>query len=274
MGDHLTVFHKGRPCRIDTQWYRCGSQGRPVLVFLHEGLGCIASWKDIPEQISRATNCHAFSYSRLGYGGSDPVSLPRKINHMHVEALSVLPQVLDAAGIKEHIIIGHSDGGSIGIIHAGSQKTDLRKKRKGVASSGPEHLKGLITLAAHLFCEPVTLEGIREAKQRYLSGHLRDKLARIHGPNTDNAFWGWNDIWLSPKFSQWNIERYLGPIRVPLFAIQGTQDPYGTMAQLDAIQAGNKAAKIFAVQGCGHFPHLEQRDRVTQRIISFIKQLL
>ncbi|MCG8617261.1 MAG: alpha/beta hydrolase [Desulfobacterales bacterium] len=267
MGNDLIISHKGRPCRIDTQWYRHGSDKRPVLVFLHEGLGCIASWKDIPKQISKATNCHAFSYSRLGYGGSAPITLPRKINYMHVEALSLLPQILDAAGIREHIIIGHSDGGSIGIIHAGSRKA-------GSGKTGSTDIKGLVTLAAHLFCEPVTVEGIREAKQRYLEGSLRDKLTRIHGPNTDTAFRGWNDTWLAPRFSQWNIQRYLRPIRVPVLAIQGVQDPYGTMAQLDAIKADVKTAELFPVDRCGHFPHLEQREVVTGKILSFIKRLL
>ncbi len=262
MTDFLTIKHrpKGTPLRVEIQWHCHGNPDNPVLIFLHEGLGCVASWKDLPEQISRATDCNAFTYSRLGYGGSDPVPLPRKLNFMHIEALDLLPQILKAARITKYIIIGHSDGGSIGIIHAGSTKS--------------HGLKGLVTLAAHLFCEPVTLKSIRAARDRYMNNDLKLKLERVHGPNTDTAFWGWNDTWLSPGFVHWNIERYLKTIQVPVTAIQGAQDPYGTTAQLDAMKAKIPHCATRLIEDCGHTPHLEQNDETLISIVEFIRSLL
>ena len=172
----------------------CGDPDKPTLVFLHEGLGCLSLWKEVPAQVSRMTGCNAFVFSRLGYGGSDPCPLPRKINFMHREALDFLPAVLKAADIRDHFLIGHSDGGSIGIIYAGSPRAG--------------HLKGLITEAAHVFCEPVTLDAIKQAKHHYLHHDLKKRLERYHGPNTENAFWGWNNAWLHPKFIHWNIQKY------------------------------------------------------------------
>ncbi len=141
----------GKPVPIETQWHCHGKSDNPVLVFLHEGLGCVELWKDFPEQLSRRTDCNAFVYSRMGYGRSAPAPLPRKLNFMHTEALTLLPRILDAANIRRYILIGHSDGGSIGLIHAGSPHA------RGLA--------GLITMAAHLFCEPMTMDGIQSAKK-------------------------------------------------------------------------------------------------------------
>ncbi|MCG8637258.1 MAG: alpha/beta hydrolase [Desulfobacterales bacterium] len=260
MSGFISIEHRGEARQIEIRRQNYGKPENPVLVFLHEGLGCIASWKELPGKISRATGCNALTYSRLGYGGSDPVTLPRKPNFMHVEALDILPRVLAAAGIKEYILLGHSDGGSIGVIHAGSPKS------KG--------LRGLVTLAAHLFCEPVTLAGIRNAKDLYLNKNLKSRLMRIHGENTDTAFWGWNDTWLSPGFAHWNIERYLKPIRVPVLAIQGDDDPYGTRAQLDAVKTGITSCTTHLIENCGHIPHMEQQESVLNLMIPFIRSCL
>ena len=213
-------------CKLECRWTgKDRARSSLVLVFLHEGLGCIELWKGFPEKLCRATGLPGFMFSRAGYGGSDPCPLPQKINFLHSQAQRVLPEVLAAAGIRDHLIIGHSDGGSIGIIYAGSSKS--------------RHLKGLITEAAHVFCEPVTTYGLKKAKAAYLEKGLKKKLKRYHGKNTDRAFYGWNQAWLNPKFAQWwNIEKYLKKASVPVLAIQGRQDAYATLAQLNAMKAG------------------------------------
>lgn len=260
MTEILAVEHKGKRLNIEIQRHCFGRPENPVLVFLHEGLGAVSSWKDIPKKLSMSTACNAFVYSRLGYGGSDPVALPRKINYLHVEALALLPVILKAAQVHRYIIIGHSDGGSIGIIHAGSGKA------KG--------LEALVTLAAHLFCEPVTLAGLRVARERYTTQDLKQKLMRIHGKNTETAFWGWNDTWLSPGFAHWDIQRYLAPIRVPVMALQGAQDPYGTEAQIDVMETGIPDCTSQLIDNCGHIPHLEQEQEVLQSITGFLRGIL
>ncbi len=155
---HIQAHDHDKQVPIEIQWYCHGKKDNPVLVFLHEGLGCIKLWRDFPEHLSRLTQCNAFVYSRMGYGRSATVPLPRKLNFMHSEALTLLPRILKAANIRHYILVGHSDGGSIGLIHGGS--------------SHAKGLTGIITLAAHLFCEPVTRDSIEGAKQHYLTGDL------------------------------------------------------------------------------------------------------
>ena len=255
MTDYLSVQGK----RLEVRWVGEDYGDRPVLVFLHEGLGSMGLWKEFPSALCRAARCRGFVFSRAGYGDSDPCRLPRKINFMHTEALSVLPELLRAARIKRHILMGHSDGGSIGVIYAGSPH-----------ATG---LCGLVTEAAHLFCEPVTLKAIEAAKKAYLTGGLKAKLARYHGKNTDTAFWGWNSAWLNPKFAGWNIEKYLKKIRVPVLALQGRQDPYGTLEQLYAMDRGASDCRIDILEDCGHCPHREQGRTVLKRITEFIRSL-
>ena len=251
MIDFLSVQNQ----RIEVEWHR-GLSGKPTLVFLHEGLGCVSLWKDFPSILSQMTQCNAFVFSRLGHGRSDPCRLPRKINFMHGEALHFLPAVLAAAGILDHIIIGHSDGGSIGIIYAGS----LRANR----------LKGLITEAAHVFCEPLTQEAIRTAKHHYLQHDLKKRLERYHGPNTENTFWGWNTVWLHPRFIHWNIQKYLKQIKVPALALQGLQDQYGSPTQLTAMTSGIKHYEAHLIDHCRHTPHQDQREKVLASMARFI----
>ncbi len=256
--DHHNPDHNkhGKPVAIETQWHCHGKSDNPVLVFLHEGLGCVRLWKDFPERLSRLTQCNAFVYSRMGYGRSAPAPLPRKLNFMHTEALTLLPRVLDAAHIRQYILIGHSDGGSIGLIHGGSLQA------RGLA--------GIITLAAHLFCEPITLDSIQAAKKQYLFKDLKEKLAVYHGKNTDTAFWGWNDVWLSPKFIHWNIEKYLKHIKVPVLALQGREDPYGSIAQLRAMKSGTKDCRPHLIDHCKHAPHHEQKTKTMELMAQFI----
>ena len=235
--------------KIEISWH--GHGRAPVIVLLHQGLGCCALWKDFPDALARATGHRVFAYSRLGYGNSDPCPLPRKINFMHTEARYILPRVLKAVGIQEYILWGHSDGASIGIIHGGH---------------GPPGLKGLILEAAHVFCEPVTLEGITRAKIAYEQGNLRKKLYTYHGKNTETAFRGWCDTWLSPPFIHWNIEKYLPRIQVKTLALQGKEDPYGSVAQLKTIEKRIPHCRAHHLPHCGHAPHREMPDRVIKGI--------
>jgi pimeloyl-ACP methyl ester carboxylesterase len=235
-----------------------GGSAGPALVFLHEGLGCVKMWKSFPERLAEMTGCDAFVYSRSGYGASDPEPLPWKLNFMHTQALTVLPDILAATGIETFMLIGHSDGGSIALIHAGGRH----------ASPG---LKAVITEAAHVFCEPVTVASIRAARDAYVTGRLREKLAGYHGNNTDNAFWGWNRAWLHPKFVHWNIQKFLPRIQVPVLALQGEEDPYGTPAQLTAIQKNAVHAETRLIPDCGHAPHIQQPERVLAYMAAFIR---
>lgn len=252
----LTVFGK----RLEARWHGPGPEEAPTLVFLHEGLGCVEMWRDVPARLAATTGCGALVYSRLGYGRSEAFALPRSIGCMHEEGLVVLPEVLRVAGIQRAIIVGHSDGGSIGIVYAG-----------GVQDP---NLLGLVTLAAHVFCEDLSVASIRAAKKAYDAGDLRVKLKHYHGDNVDCAFRGWNDLWLDPAFRQWNIEEYLPGIGVPYLAIQGEEDQYGTKAQIEAIGAQTgSGARTLLIPNCRHSPHLEQGEVVLQAIHSFVAAL-
>jgi pimeloyl-ACP methyl ester carboxylesterase len=176
---------------------------------------------------------------------------------MHDEGLRILPELLDRTMVKECVIIGHSDGGSIGIIYAGGTPA--------------LPLKGLITEAAHVFGEEISLRSIREARERYVTGNLRKKLEKYHGRNTDSAFWGWNNTWLHPDFKHWNLEEYLPNIQVPMLAIQGDNDPYGSPAQLETIvrQSGGNTESLI-VSECGHAPHFDRSETTFQAMKDFI----
>ena len=246
--------------RLEAQWHGPPPDKALTLVFLHEGLGCVDMWHEFPRDLAAATGCGALVFSRLGYGGSDACALPRPLRFMHHEGLQVLPELLETAGVHECIVIGHSDGGSIGIIYAGGTPA--------------LPLKGLITLAAHVFCEDLSVQSIQAARERYLKGDLRDKLEKYHGSNVDCAFWGWNDAWLHPDFMQWNLEEYLPGIGVPLLAIQGADDAYGTPAQVQSIvrQAGGKS-RSFMIPDCGHAPHIEQPETTFRAMVDFVIDL-
>ena len=235
----------------------CRREEAPTLVFLHEGLGCVAMWRDFPEEVAAATGCGALVYSRSGYGNSELCELPRSIRYMHHEGLEVLPELLEVAGVRECILIGHSDGGSIAIIYAGG--TDALP------------LRGVITEAAHVFCEEISVRSIQETQEPYLHGNLREKLAKYHGSNVDGAFWGWYDAWVQPEFLHWNLEEYLPHIKVPMLVMQGEDDQYGTLAQVEAVarQAG-AGAEVLMLPDCGHTPHKEQKEATLEGMVSFI----
>lgn len=246
--------------RLEARWVRPVRMraDAPTLVLLHEGLGCVAMWKDWPEQLVQATGCTALLYSRAGYGGSDPVSLPRPIRYMQDEGHHVLPRVLDAAGIDRAVLVGHSDGGSIALVTAGGEH-DPR-------------LCGLVLMAAHVFNEPICVAAIEAAKHAYRHGELRDKLCKYHGDNVDIAFWGWNQAWLDPKFLHWNLESYLPAVNVPALVLQGRGDEYGTAAQVEAIagQIGGPV-EVCWLDDCGHSPHRDQPQLTTEAIVKFVE---
>ncbi len=255
--DHLLL--NGKQLEID--WHGASPEDAPTLVFLHEGLGCLGMWGDFPSKLAAATGCGALVYSRLGYGKSDSSILPRPIRYMHNEGLEVLPKLLEVAGIRDCILIGHSDGGSIAIIYAGGTEAIP--------------LRGLITEAAHVFCEDICLSAVRHAREMYLNGKLRRKLGKHHGTNTDNAFWGWNDVWLHPDFRNWNIEEYLSGVKVPMLVIQGENDNQGTPSQVEAISRQVPTlVEAMMVPDCGHAPHKEQEAVVFKAMMDYIARLL
>ncbi|MEM7222506.1 MAG: alpha/beta hydrolase [Pseudomonadota bacterium] len=229
----------------------------PTLVLLHEGLGCVAMWRDFPDRLADRTGYGVFAYSRQGYGGSSPCAVPRSLNYMHDEAERVLPVILDTIGFREGALIGHSDGASIAAIYGGSAR-DVR-------------LRGLVLIAPHFFTEAPGLASIAEAKRTYESGDLRQRLAKHHGDNVDCAFWGWNRAWLDPGFRQWDLTGYLPGITVPLQLIQGEDDEYGTLAQIEtAADRCGGPVRTSLLPKCGHSPHREQPEETLDIIGAFL----
>jgi len=228
---------------------------RRTIVFLHEGLGCAAMWRDFPRRLGDATGCGTLVYSRRGYGGSEPVSLPRPLDYMEEEGERELPALLEALGIRAPILFGHSDGASIALCAAGS----------GLAVSG------LILEAPHVFCEELSVRSIAHAREAYERGGLREKLIRWHRGNVDCAFRGWSDAWLDPRFRSWTIERYLPAVRAPSLVLQGRDDQYGTAAQLEAIARGASGkVQLELLEQCGHAPHKEQPERTLALASAFV----
>lgn len=252
-----TVLAAGR--RIEFSWHGPGPGDAPTLVFLHDGIGCAATWRDFPAALARETGCGALVYSRAGYGGSDPVPLPRPLTYMHEEGFAGLPEVLDATGVRTALLVGHSDGGSIALIHASRPE------------AGPR-VRALLLEAPHVFCEEVTVRSIEQSREEYLHGDLREKLAKYHGENVDCAFWGWNRAWLDPGFLAWNIEEFLPAVTVPALVIQGQDDPYGTLLQVDAIERQCRGpVERLVLERCGHSPHRDQRERTLSAMADFVR---
>jgi len=242
--------------RLEYAWHGGAHGDAPPIVMLHEGLGSLTLWRDFPQRLSEATGRRTLAYSRFGYGASDPLDGPRSVDFMHVEALGTLPQLLDALAIERPVLFGHSDGSSIALIHA--------------ARAG-RPVSAVIAMAPHVFVEPSGLRSIAEARRAYLDDDLRAKLARRHA-DVDGAFWGWNDIWLHPDFTSWNIEALLPDIACPLLAIQGVDDEYGTMEQLDRIGRRVRDFRRLELACCGHSPHRDQPEAVLAAVAAFLKQ--
>jgi pimeloyl-ACP methyl ester carboxylesterase len=241
--------------RLEAVAYGPPPEKAPTIVMLHEGLGCVALWRDFPAELAAATGWGVFAYSRAGYGQSDPVDLPRPLDYMTREARSGLPTVLKAVGLQRGILLGHSDGASIAAIYAGERFDD--------------RVKGLVLMAPHLFTEEPGLASIAEARRAYQAGDLRAKLAKYHA-HVDSAFCGWNGAWLDPGFKAWNIEHFVGRWRVPALLIQGAEDQYGTLAQVRAIEARSRAPVTSVVlDACRHSPQIDQPQATLDAIVGF-----
>ena len=233
-----------------------GDAARPALVFLHEGLGSAGLWRDFPDKVAGRLGARALIYSRFGYGQSDALLARRTSRFMHEEALEFLPPLLDQLGIERPLLIGHSDGASIALIHAGASG-------RAVA--------GLALMAPHVFIEPICVESIARIRETYRATDLRARLARHHA-HVDDAFLGWADTWLAPEFLAWSIEDVVARVKVPMLLIQGLDDEYGTLAQLDRIEARAQGpASRLVLSRCGHAPQRDQEAAVLKAIVAFAK---
>ncbi len=220
---------------------------------LHEGLGSVAMWKDVPRGLAARTGRDVVAYSRRGYGRSEPIDGPRAMTYMHREGEVVLPALLAALEIPRAILFGHSDGASIALICAGTH---------------PQLAAALILQAPHVFVEDLSVESIAAARAAWQASDLRVKLARYHD-DVEGAFRGWNDAWLDPRFRDWNIEAYADGVRCPVLVVQGDADEYGSIAQVDRIAARIARSEIFLVPAAGHSPHRDAAAAVLERIAAF-----
>ena len=244
---------------LEYEWLDAARAGGPTLVFLHEGLGSVRQWRDFPLQVVKATGCRALLYSRYGYGQSDVLQEPRRtVQFMHDEALFALPELIKKLDLQEPILVGHSDGASIALIHAGAGHA----------------VRGVVAMAPHVFIEPVCLTSIQKAKETFEGSDLPAKLGRYHR-DARKTFYGWADVWLDPQFKGWDIrDDYLPKVRCPVLAIQGHDDEYGTMAQLDEI--GRRVAgscELLKLQRCGHSPFRDQAEKTLAALTEFIRSL-
>lgn len=227
----------------------------PTFVLLHEGLGCVALWRDFPQKLAKATGCGVFAWSRAGYGGSDTCTLPRPLDYMSREAADMVPLVLDEINAERCVLIGHSDGASIAALYVGGDDDPC--------------LRGLVLIAPHFFAEPMGLAAIAEARMAYQTGDLKARLAKYHR-HVDAAFTGWNDAWLDPAFATWNIEACIDKFTVPVLAIQGVEDQYGTRAQLDRLAARCPTpVKVALLAQSRHAPFFDQADTTLHLLRDF-----
>jgi pimeloyl-ACP methyl ester carboxylesterase len=218
------------------------STKKPPIVLLHEGLGCVAMWRDFPQTLATVTGARVVAYSRYGYGQSTPlpagVRNVRNERFMHVEAIKTAPQVFEKLGIEKPFLVGHSDGGSIALIYAATY---------------PRAVCGVVAMAPHCFVEDISVASILQAQKTFETTDLPQRLSKYHR-DASATFYGWNDVWLSAEFRQWNITDLLGRITCPMLAIQGENDEYGTMAQIEAIKTALPAARLLKLAQCGHSP--------------------
>jgi pimeloyl-ACP methyl ester carboxylesterase len=242
------------------EWIGETRGGGPALVFLHEGLGSIRQWRDFPAELAAASGCRALVYDRYGYGQSEVLAEPRRtVRFMHDEGLVVLPELLSELHVENPLLIGHSDGASIALIHAGAGHP----------------VRAVVAMAPHVFIEPVCLSSIRTATETFETTDLPQKLGRYHR-DARKTFYGWADVWLDPEFKGWDIRAdYLPGVRAPVLAIQGHDDEYGTMAQLDEIaRRVSGPCELLKLENCGHSPFRDQPDAVISSVNAFVKKLL
>jgi pimeloyl-ACP methyl ester carboxylesterase len=235
-------------------------QDAPAIVMLHEGLGSAGLWGDFPDRLQAATGTSVLAYSRAGYGASTPAKLPRPLDYMHTEALEVLPKLLDAIGFRRGLLLGHSDGASIAAIYAGAHQD--------------HRVQGVVVIAPHFVVEDISVASIAETRAAYESADLKTKLGRWH-QDVDNAFYGWSDAWLDPKFRTWDISEYLAYIRVPVAILQGIDDRYGTFRQIEiAQQECYCPVDVTMIPGAGHSPHREAPGATLDTISEFARAIL
>lgn len=248
----------GTPLRIEYEWAGAAGMDAPVMVFLHEGLGSVAMWRDFPARLCEAVGVRGLVYSRPGYGRSTPRTAQENWlpDFMHRQAREVLPALLRELGVQRPWLFGHSDGGSIALLHA---------------AAFPDALRGAIVLAPHILVEGVSVASIAQAREAYLQTGLKQRLARYH-EDADSAFFGWNDVWLSPAFRDWSIEEEIRAIRCPLLAIQGLDDEYGTLEQVRGIARRVPQARLLELPQCGHSPHKDQAEAVISATGDFMRR--
>ena len=252
--------HEGRSIRLEYAWVGADRPDAPVVVFLHEGLGSLAMWKDWPERLCAAGGYRGLVYSRYGYGRSTPRPPQERWTpqFMHTQAQDTLPRLMAALGVgadgRRPWLFGHSDGGSIALIHAALH---------------PDAVGGVIAVAPHIRVEDVSIASIDRAREAYRTGDLRERLARYHA-DPDSAFWGWNDVWLDPAFRAWSIEAILARLRCPVLAVQGIDDEYGTLAQVRGIRAAAPQTEVVELGRCGHSPHRDAPEALLRAVTRFI----
>jgi pimeloyl-ACP methyl ester carboxylesterase len=247
---------RGMPLRLEYQWVGVAASKAPNVVFLHEGLGSLSMWKDFPARFCTAHGLSGLVFSRYGHGQSTPRPPAERWppSYMHAQAHEVLPALFEALHIERPWLFGHSDGGSIALLHAA---------RFDVA--------GLVVVAPHVFVEDVSIASIERARMAYETTDLRARLAGYHD-DPDSAFHGWNDVWLDPAFRTWNIEAEIAAIGCPMLAVQGADDEYGTLAQIRAIEAQRPATRLLVIAACGHSPHRDQPELLIAEAGRFIDQ--
>jgi pimeloyl-ACP methyl ester carboxylesterase len=249
----------GRTQRLEYAWIGAARADAWLVVFLHEGLGSLAMWRDYPRALCDSAAVRGLVFSRYGYGRSTPRPSPEKwpVEFMHAQARDVLPALFAELGVVDPPwLFGHSDGGSIALLYAAMY---------------PERVAGLVVVAPHVFVEDVSVASIEQARNAYATTDLRQRLSRYHD-DPDSAFLGWNDIWLDPAFRDWNIENMLPMIRCPLLAVQGEDDEYGTMAQIDVIGRRVPQSRLLKLPACGHSPHRDQPKALTDAVVAFMNE--
>ncbi len=251
----------GRDVSVEFQWVGVQDSNAPVVIFLHEGLGSVAMWRQFPDTLSQAAGCRGLVYSRPGYGRSTPRPDEERweLDYMHRQAHEVLPALmaqLDINPARDRVwLLGHSDGGSIALLYAA---------RYG------DQLAGAVVLAPHIMVEDITVESIEKARQAYLTTNLREKLGRYH-QHPDSAFWGWNRIWLDPRFKYWSIEDEILAIRCPILAVQGLDDEYGSLEQIRGIARRLPQTELLELADCGHSPHQDQPQALIHAVVAKLK---
>lgn len=232
----------------------------PTIVMLHEGLGSVGLWGDFPDRLQVATGAGVLAYSRAGYGASTAVTLPRPLDYMHVEAREVLPELLDRIGFRRGLLLGHSDGASIATIYAGCHQD--------------HRVQGVALIAPHFVVEDIGLAAIAETRTAYETAGLKAKLARWHR-DVDNAFYGWSDVWLDPGFRDWDISDFLAYIRVPMAILQGADDQYGTIRQIEiAREECYCPVEVTMIPGAGHSPHRDVPGPTLDAVAAFAAAVL